>query len=212
MRLILLFFISFFTFNLKAQVGVNTTSPNASSLLDISSTSKGFLYPKLTTTQMNAIASPATGLIIYNTDATALFVYNGSAWNMLEDKSTAIVDDGVAVQIDNIKIQLSTNTSERSLQIATTTGTIALSGSSLNIFTASAISAGGAAANFTSWVRQSSSISTTFTTFEPGLNFTQHGSCQLIQIMDETNSRAYNIIFILGNSFKGNLISIKRIK
>ena len=212
MRLIYLFLLSFFAFNLQAQVGVNTTSPNASSLLDVSSTTKGFLYPKLTNTQMNAIASPATGLIVYNTDATALFVYNGAAWNMLEDKSSAIVDDGVTVQLDNIKIQLSTNTSERSLQIATTSGTIALSGSSTNIYTASAISAGGTAANFSSWVRQSTSFGTTFTTFQPGLHFTQHGSSQLIQIMDETNSRAYYIVLIIGNSFKGNFLSLKRIK
>ncbi len=212
MRTYLLFFLSYFAWNVQAQVGINTSSPNASSLLDVASTSKGFLYPKLTNSQMNAIASPATGLIVYNTDATALFIYNGASWNMLEDKISAIVDDGVAVQLDNIKVQLSTNTSERSLQIATTSGSIALSGSSTNIFTASPISAGGAVANFTSWVRQSNTFSTTFTTFEPGLNFGQHGSCQLIQFMDETNSRAYSIVFILGNSFKGNFISIKRIK
>ncbi len=142
MRTFLLFFLSYFALNVQAQVGINTSSPNASSLLDVASTSKGFLYPKLTNSQMNAIASPATGLIVYNTDATALFIYNGASWNMLEDKISAIVDDGVAVQLDNIKVQLSTNTSERSLQIATTSGSIALSGSSTNIFTASPISAG----------------------------------------------------------------------
>jgi len=60
--------------------GIGTASPNASAALDISSTIKGFLPPRMTGVQMNAIASPAAGLIIYNTDSTALCFYNGSAW------------------------------------------------------------------------------------------------------------------------------------
>ena len=61
-------------------LGVNTLTPDASSQLDVSSTTKGFLPPRMTTTQRNAISSPATGLVVYDTTVDALYVYNGSAW------------------------------------------------------------------------------------------------------------------------------------
>jgi hypothetical protein len=53
--------------SLYAQVGLGTEDPDPSSALDISSNSKGLLMPRLTTTQRNLIAFPATGLMIYNT-------------------------------------------------------------------------------------------------------------------------------------------------
>lgn len=52
-------------------IGVNTLTPNASSILDVTSTTQGFLPPRMTTVQRNAIASPAEGLMIFCTDATA---------------------------------------------------------------------------------------------------------------------------------------------
>ena len=53
--------------SIYAQVGVGTTTPDVSSILDLSSTGKGLLMPRLTTTQRDGIVSPAEGLIIYNT-------------------------------------------------------------------------------------------------------------------------------------------------
>lgn len=54
---------------------------DASSMLDIQSTTKGVLVPRMTKTQRNAISSPATGLMIYQTDNTpGLRVYNGTNW------------------------------------------------------------------------------------------------------------------------------------
>jgi hypothetical protein len=52
-------------------------------LLDVSSTSKGLLAPRMTTTQRNAIASPAKGLLVYDTDLNGLYHYNGSVWAAL---------------------------------------------------------------------------------------------------------------------------------
>ncbi|TGV01192.1 hypothetical protein [Flavivirga rizhaonensis] len=51
-----------------AQVGIGTTSPNTSSILDVESTDKGILIPRLDTGAINAIASPANGLLVFNTD------------------------------------------------------------------------------------------------------------------------------------------------
>ena len=61
-------------------VGIGTTSPDASSLLDVSSTTKGVLLPRMTTTQVNAISSPSNGLTVYNTTLNTLCFYNGTAW------------------------------------------------------------------------------------------------------------------------------------
>jgi len=61
-------------------VGVGTTSPAASAQLDVNSTTKGFLPPRMDSTQRNAIVAPASGLTIYNTTIKAFQVYNGTAW------------------------------------------------------------------------------------------------------------------------------------
>ena len=71
------------SFNLAtyAQVGIGTTSPDSSAALDISSTNAGLLMPRMTMTQRDAIATPATGLMIFQTDNTSgYYYYNGSAW------------------------------------------------------------------------------------------------------------------------------------
>ncbi|WP_294222785.1 hypothetical protein [uncultured Chryseobacterium sp.] len=64
----------------NGKVGIGTTTPNASAILDVSSTTAGFLMSRMSTSQMNAITSPATGLQVYNTDENCLFTYNGSNW------------------------------------------------------------------------------------------------------------------------------------
>ena len=60
-----------------AQVGIGTSSPNASAELDVSSTTRGFLPPRMTTTQRHAISSPAVGLVIFNIDTKCLNFYLG---------------------------------------------------------------------------------------------------------------------------------------
>ena len=61
-------------------IGVGTVTPDASALLDISSTTKGFLPPRMTTTQRDAVASPAEGLTVFNTTTDKLNVFAGGAW------------------------------------------------------------------------------------------------------------------------------------
>lgn len=61
------------------KVGANT-SADASAILEASSTTKGFLPPRMTTTQRDAIASPAAGLIVFDTDLAKLYCYDGSTW------------------------------------------------------------------------------------------------------------------------------------
>lgn len=71
----------------QAQVGVGTSSPHASAKLEVSSTSQGFLPPRMTTAERNAISSPATGLIIFNTTSNALNIYFSGAWYQLSSSA-----------------------------------------------------------------------------------------------------------------------------
>lgn len=64
-------------------VGATFNTTNASAILDVTSTTKGFLPPRMTTTQKNAIASPAAGLVVYDSTTNKLQCYNGSTWNDL---------------------------------------------------------------------------------------------------------------------------------
>ena len=75
-----------FSLSLSAQVGINTTTPNASSMLDITATDKGLLIPRISIPNLNAAApvtSPVTSLLVYNTNATTgigFYYWDGSKW------------------------------------------------------------------------------------------------------------------------------------
>ena len=66
--------------NTGGNLGIGTSTPEASAKLELSSTTQGFLPPRLTDTQRDAVTSPATGLIIYNTTSGTINFYNGTAW------------------------------------------------------------------------------------------------------------------------------------
>ena len=71
------------TVDTNQNVGVGTSSPNASAILDAQSTTKGVRMPNMTTTQKNAISSPAAGLMVFDTTLAKLCVYSGSAWQTI---------------------------------------------------------------------------------------------------------------------------------
>ena len=86
MKRILLFLL--FSTSLYAQTGIGTTTPDASAKLDVSSSNKGFLPPRVTltsTTDVSTITSPATGLLVYNTGnnvglSAGYYFWNGALW------------------------------------------------------------------------------------------------------------------------------------
>ena len=87
-----------------AQIGINNENPDASAALDITSTTGGLLMPRMTAAQRDAISSPASGLMIYQTDGTAgFYYYNGSSWEGYYSKAE------VDVQIANLQSQITTN-------------------------------------------------------------------------------------------------------
>src|SRR5690348_14986073 len=73
------------SFSLFAQTGVKIAATagtaHPSSMLDVESTTKGVLVPRMTAAQRGAISGPAAGLLVYQTDApSGYWYYNGSAW------------------------------------------------------------------------------------------------------------------------------------
>ena len=70
-------------------VGIGTTSVNSSAKLDINSTTRGVLIPRMTKAQRSAIASPATGLLLYQTDnSPGFYYYSGTTWTVISSNST----------------------------------------------------------------------------------------------------------------------------
>lgn len=90
--------VSFTSF---AQVGVGTTSPDASAELDVTSTTKGFLPPRMTEAQIDAIVSPAEGLIVYCLDCypKGVFVHNGTDFVSMETGTSP--DEAIPALIDD---------------------------------------------------------------------------------------------------------------
>ena len=65
----------------SGNIGIGTTSPGASVLLDLSSTTKAFCPPRMTKAQRDAIGTPVASMMIYQTDNTpGLRTYNGTNW------------------------------------------------------------------------------------------------------------------------------------
>ena len=88
-----------------SQVGINTTTPNISSMLDVTSTTKGVLIPRMLDTQKNAIATPATGLLIFQTNGTSgFYYYNGAAWSLLGSGSTETASNGLTKTVNDIQL------------------------------------------------------------------------------------------------------------
>lgn len=85
-----LLFLAFCQFMMHAALGqsvaINTDGSvaDATALLDVKSSTKGMLIPRMTTAQRTGIATPATGLLVFDTDTNAFWYYNGTAWMKLD--------------------------------------------------------------------------------------------------------------------------------
>ena len=89
-----------------SQVGIGTTAPDASSLLDMSSTTSGILVPRMTQAQRNAIAGPASGLLIYQIDATPGLFYNSGTpsspnWTLAGTTTGQWLTNGTSIYYNN---------------------------------------------------------------------------------------------------------------
>lgn len=75
---LLLFFLISYHILFSQNIGINSTgaAPNNSAMLDVSSTNKGFLMPRMSAAQRLAITTPANSLLVFDTDSNAIFIYN----------------------------------------------------------------------------------------------------------------------------------------
>ncbi len=85
---VIVFLLCFDNMSYSQGICIDSTGalPNGSALLDLSSTTRGLLIPRMTTVQMNAIATPDTSLMIFNTDNNCIYYYTGpplAAWQPL---------------------------------------------------------------------------------------------------------------------------------
>jgi len=75
-------------------VGIGTSSPSASAILQADSTTRGFLPPRMTNAQRTAISSPAVGLMVYQTDSTeGTYEYISSGWRIINGGGGGGVDE-----------------------------------------------------------------------------------------------------------------------
>ena len=82
-----------------AQIGLGTATPDQSAVLDLHSTSKGLLIPRMTTNQRDLIALPAKGLMVFNTDTNFLEINSGApelkTWNVISNRPPSSIHNSV---------------------------------------------------------------------------------------------------------------------
>ena len=78
--IITIFIICSFHFLQAQNVGIGTSTPNSSAVLDVNSTTKGLLIPRMNTGQRTGIASPVAGLMVYDTDFKEYYHHDGTTW------------------------------------------------------------------------------------------------------------------------------------
>ncbi|PIV49317.1 MAG: hypothetical protein COS19_09250, partial [Flavobacteriaceae bacterium CG02_land_8_20_14_3_00_34_13] len=107
------------TFLLQAQIGIGTTNPDAASMLDIQSTSKGILIPRMTTSQRTNITSPVSGLLVFDSITQSFWFFTSSWTELVAGSSTTLndADNDTKVEVeqnpDEDKIRFSTLGTER---------------------------------------------------------------------------------------------------
>ena len=93
----LLIFISSLSTVLSQSVGINTLTPDASSVLDVQSTTKGLLIPRMSTAQRTTISTPAVGLMVYDTTTQSFWYYKSSGWMNTLNAGTGWATSGNAI-------------------------------------------------------------------------------------------------------------------
>lgn len=87
--------LMFFTvISAAAQVGIGTTTPNASSMLDVQSNAKGVLIPRMLTSERDAISNPANGLLVFDTTSNSFWYYKTDTWKELVGSNSLVDADG----------------------------------------------------------------------------------------------------------------------
>lgn len=154
MKNLIIAFFMVATISTSAQVGIGTPTPDASSQLDITSADKGVLVPRMTAATRTGIASPATGLLVYQTDGSAGFYYNSGTpavpnWVLIQN-SANVTTQGNTFNGANQLVQLNASTQLPAVSGANLTN---LNASNLTSGTVNTARLGSGTANSTTYLR-----------------------------------------------------------
>jgi hypothetical protein len=95
----------------QIKLGDNPGTIDANALLELESNSKGLLFSRMTTAQMNAMVTPPTGLVIFNTTANCLFVRRSASWFSLCNADPSDINNGFQItNVTNVQMLAITNT------------------------------------------------------------------------------------------------------
>lgn len=131
MKTYLLLIIGLYGFTAKGQTGIGTTSPSPSAKLEVASTNQGFLPPRIALTATNAaspVTSPATGLLVFNTETAGIapnnvtpgyYYWNGSLWVRLNGPSDTAANVTGIVPVVNGGTGTTTSTGSGSVVLST---------------------------------------------------------------------------------------------
>jgi hypothetical protein len=140
MKNIVIFLTMFLLIGISAfaQVSINTdnSAPDPSAMLDVKSTAKGLLAPRMTLAQRNAITTPATGLAIYQTDGIPGLYYNSGTpalplWLLIGSNAGQWLNNGTSIYYNAGNVGIGTSAPLASFHVAKTLGYTALFGTNI---------------------------------------------------------------------------------
>jgi uncharacterized protein YdeI (BOF family) len=208
-KLYLLLVLICLSFMTLAQTGIGTTTPNASAKLDVYSTNKGFLPPRVTLTSVTdatTIASPAEGLLVYNLGSVGLqagyYYWNGANWATIATATSA--GNGVT-SMDMVKLYGEAHSSATG-KISSSTGyvfTVPVSGRYLFDFTSTGTFLSGGMTIYYFQVRQGTTVlgSDMQTSYNNNVHVEYNGKVE-VNLQAGVSYNVYN--YTTGGSFESN--------
>lgn len=214
MKNVLIAVTLFFSLQVHAQVGIGTSSPSGSAQLDISSSNKGLLIPRMTAALRLAISSPSAGLLVYDTDSLKIMQYNGSVWKgylFLSDLKVSGTSDRTNQQIiemDNLQVRTRSDGSS-GFEFKAKSASFLASWTGETTFLNSPNPNNSPAFSAVQH-SQTRTITNAAWNFLHAGNWTIHPALVRSHIYDETTGKLYRVTCIITNAFANNQIVIER--
>jgi hypothetical protein len=205
----------FTALHVHAQVGIGTTTPNTSAQLDITSTNKGLLIPRMSASARTGITTPAAGLLVYDTDSAKIMQYNGSAWKgylFLSDVKLSGVSSSSSQQViemDNIQVRTRSDGSSGFEIKAKTSSFVASWATEVTVLNVT--SSNNSAASQFAQHSQSRTITTGAWSLIFAGSWTIHPAVLRMHMFDETNGKFYRITCFITAGYNNNQIAIERL-
>jgi hypothetical protein len=198
-----------------AQVGIGTTAPDASAQLDITSTSKGLLIPRMTASQRLAVSTPAAGLLIYDTDSSKIMQYNGTAWKGylfigdIRSNGTSDKTNQQVIEMDNIQVRTRSDGAS-GFEFKAKTSAFVASWTAESVYL-NTTGSNNSPASISAENSQSRTIATGAWTLLYSGSWTIHPAVLISHLYDETNGKFYRITCFITAGYANNQVVIERL-